>query len=51
MNTPFIHNHQYNTIYKQAEFLLKTLRSVVDPKVLDTVRYTVSTNAVGIFEI
>ncbi|MGQ8871169.1 FusB/FusC family EF-G-binding protein [Paenibacillus sp. TSA_86.1] len=50
MNTPFIHNHQYNFIYKQAEFLLKTLRSVVDPKVLDTVRYTVSTNAVGIFD-
>ncbi len=36
--------------YKQAEFLLKTLRSVVDSKVLDTVRYPVSTNAVGIFE-
>ncbi|WP_145328687.1 FusB/FusC family EF-G-binding protein [Paenibacillus xylanexedens] len=50
MQTPFIHNHQYNYIYKQAKFLLKTLRSVVDPKVLDTVRYTVSTNAVGIFD-
>ncbi|CAI6014823.1 hypothetical protein PAECIP112173_00006 [Paenibacillus sp. JJ-100] len=50
MQTPFIQNHQYNYIYKQAEFLLKTLRSVVDPKVLDTVRYTVSTNAVGLFQ-
>lgn len=49
MQTPFIHNHQFNYIQKQADFLLKTLRSVVDPKVLDTVRYTVSTNAVGIF--
>ena len=50
MQTPFIKNHQYNYIYKQAEFLLKTLRSVVDPKELDTVRYTVSTNAVGLFQ-
>jgi hypothetical protein len=50
MHTPFTHNHQFNYIQKQADFLLKTLRSVVDPKVLDTVRYTVGTNAVGIFD-
>lgn len=49
MQTPFIHNHQFNYIQKQADFLLKTLRSVVDPKVLETVRYTVGTNAVSIF--
>ncbi|SEL10432.1 FusB/FusC family EF-G-binding protein [Paenibacillus sp. OK003] len=49
MQTPFIQNHQFNYIQKQADFLLKTLRSVVDPKVLETVRYTVGTNAVGIF--
>ncbi|PYY30006.1 FusB/FusC family EF-G-binding protein [Paenibacillus illinoisensis] len=50
MQTPFIHNHQFNYIQKQADFLLKTLRSVVDRKVLETVRYTVGTNAVGIFK-
>ncbi|MFS0870375.1 FusB/FusC family EF-G-binding protein [Paenibacillus xylanilyticus] len=49
MQTPFIQNHQFNFIQKQADFLLKTLRSVVDRKVLETVRYTVGTNAVGIF--
>lgn len=50
MQTPFIQNHQFNYIQKQADFLLKTLRSVVDPKVLETVRYTVGTNAVSIFD-
>ncbi|NUU78829.1 FusB/FusC family EF-G-binding protein [Paenibacillus xylanilyticus] len=49
MQTPFIQNHQFNFIQKQADFLLKTLRSVVDRKVLETVRYTVGTNAVGSF--
>lgn len=50
MQTPFIQNHQFNYIQKQTDFLLKTLRSVVDPKVLETVRYTVGTNAVSIFD-
>ncbi|MGV2964845.1 FusB/FusC family EF-G-binding protein [Paenibacillus sp. FSL L8-0435] len=50
MQTPFIQNHQFNYIQKQADFLLKTLRSVVDRKVLETVRYTVGTNAVSIFD-
>ncbi len=39
MNTPFIRNHQYNVIKKQAEFLLKTLRAVADRSVLETVRH------------
>jgi len=50
MQTPFIYNHQFNYIQKQADFLLKTLRSVVDRKVLETVRYTVGTNAVSVFD-
>ncbi|WP_338542444.1 FusB/FusC family EF-G-binding protein [Paenibacillus tundrae] len=50
MQTPFIHNHQFNYIHKQANFLIKTLRSVVDPKVLETVRYTVGTNAIEVFD-
>lgn len=49
MQTPFIYNHQFNYIHKQADFLVKTLRSVVDPKVLETVRYTVGTNVVEVF--
>ncbi len=39
MSTPFIRNHQYNVIKKQTEFLQKTLRSVADRRVLETVRY------------
>ncbi|KQY84108.1 fibronectin-binding protein [Paenibacillus sp. Root52] len=50
MQTPFIHNHQFNYIHKQANFLIKTLRSVVDPKVLETVRYTVGTNVIEVFD-
>ncbi|GGH09251.1 FusB/FusC family EF-G-binding protein [Paenibacillus segetis] len=43
MSTPFIRNHQYNVIKKQSEFLLKTLRSVADRRVLETVRYRAAT--------
>ncbi len=39
MSTPFIRNHQYNVIKRQTEFLLRTLRTVADRKVLETVRY------------
>lgn len=39
MSTPFIRNHQYNVIKKQAEFLQKTLRTVADRSVLETVRF------------
>ncbi|NGZ76944.1 FusB/FusC family EF-G-binding protein [Saccharibacillus alkalitolerans] len=48
--TPFIHNHQLNVIKKQANFLLKTLRSVADRKVLDTVRDTAVANAMDVFD-
>ncbi|WP_106769080.1 FusB/FusC family EF-G-binding protein [Paenibacillus faecalis] len=48
MSTPFIKNHQYNVIKKQAEFILKTLRSVADRSVLETVRYR---SVLNIFEV
>jgi len=48
--TPFIHNHQLNVIKKQANFLLKTLRSVADRKVLATVRDTAVGKAMDAFE-
>ncbi|MDO3410559.1 FusB/FusC family EF-G-binding protein [Saccharibacillus sp. CPCC 101409] len=47
--TPFIHNHQLNVIRKQADFLLKALRTVADRKVLETVRYTSVVNALEAF--
>ncbi|CAH1207438.1 MULTISPECIES: FusB/FusC family EF-G-binding protein [Paenibacillus] len=50
MQTPFIQNHQLNVIQKQADFLLKTLRTVADRKVLQTVRHTVVTNAIAAFD-
>ncbi len=50
MQTPFIHNHQLNVIKKQANFLLKTLRTVADRKVLDTVRVTAVNNALEAFD-
>lgn len=46
---PFIHNHQLNIIQKQANFLLKTMRSVADRKVLATVRDTAVNNVVDAF--
>lgn len=49
MSTPFIRNHQFNMIKKQSEFLLKTLRTVADRKVLETVRYRAVTNAMEAF--
>jgi hypothetical protein len=49
MNTPFIRNHQYNFIKKQTDFLLKTLRTVADRRVLETIRYRSSLNVVEAF--
>ncbi|GIP26599.1 elongation factor G-binding protein [Paenibacillus sp. J23TS9] len=49
MSTPFIRNHQYNIITKQAEFLQKTLRTVADRRVLETVRYRAATNIIEAF--
>lgn len=49
MNTPFIRNHQYNLIKKQTKFVLHTLRTVADRRVLETVRYSAVTNMIGVF--
>ncbi|SET27748.1 FusB/FusC family EF-G-binding protein [Paenibacillus sp. NFR01] len=49
MSTSFIRNHQFNVIKKQSDFLLKTLRSVADQKVLKTVRFRTAVNIVEAF--
>lgn len=49
MNTPFIRNHQFNLIKKQTKFVLHTLRTVADRRVLETVRYSAVTNMIGVF--
>lgn len=49
MNTTFIRNHQYNYIKKQSDFVLKTLRSVADRRVLETVRYRAAVNVTEAF--
>lgn len=49
MITPFIRNHQYNVIKKQADFLQRTLRSVADRSVLETVRYRAVLNILEAF--
>lgn len=49
MSTPFIRNHQFNVIKKQADFLLKTLRTVADRRVLETVKYSAVTNILEAF--
>ncbi|MFD1885524.1 FusB/FusC family EF-G-binding protein [Paenibacillus wenxiniae] len=49
MLKPFIYNHQRNVIQKQANFLLKTMRSVADRKVLATVRDTAVNHVVDAF--
>ncbi|MEC0139414.1 FusB/FusC family EF-G-binding protein [Paenibacillus macerans] len=51
MSTPFIRNHQFNVIKKQAEFLQKTLRTVADRSVLETVRYSAVANIVEAFPV
>ncbi|KZE72505.1 elongation factor G-binding protein [Paenibacillus jamilae] len=49
MSTPFIRNHQYNIIKKQAEFLQNTLRTVADRSVLETVRYRAAASIIEAF--
>lgn len=49
MSTPFIRNHQFNIIKKQADFLLKTLRTVADRKVIETVRFSTSEHILQAF--
>lgn len=49
MSTPFIRNHQYNVIKKKTKFILHTLRTVADRRVLETVRYRAMTNIIEVF--
>lgn len=49
MTTPFIRNHQYNLIKKQAHLLRHTCQSVTDPKIIDSVRYSAYTKIVESF--
>ncbi|MHA6533840.1 FusB/FusC family EF-G-binding protein [Paenibacillus sp. BAC0078] len=49
MSTPFIRNHQYNFIKKQTKFVLHTLRTVADRRVLETVRYRAARNIIEAF--
>ncbi len=51
MSTPFIRNHQFNVIKKQAEFLQKTLRTVADRRVLETVRFRAVESIVEAFPV
>lgn len=49
MQTPFIQNYQLNLIKKQADFLLKTMRSIGDRKVLQTVKESAVLNIIEAF--
>ncbi|WP_248925520.1 FusB/FusC family EF-G-binding protein [Paenibacillus hamazuiensis] len=49
MNQPFIRNHQYNLIKKQADLLQKTCSTVSDPKVVESVRYSAQVKIVESF--
>lgn len=46
---PFIRNHQYNFIKKQVELLERACHSVTDPKVVESVRYSVHFNIMEAF--
>lgn len=49
MCEPFIRNHQYNFIKNQASLLQHALRTVADPKVLESVRYGTESKIVELF--
>jgi hypothetical protein len=49
MCKPFIRNHQYNVIKKQAGILQNALRTVSDPKVLESVRYGTGSQILELF--
>lgn len=49
MCKPFIRNHQYNLIKKQADIFLRALRTTADPKVLDSVRFSTESKIVELF--
>lgn len=49
MCEPFIRNHQYNYIKQQADAVLYALRSVGDPKIVETVRLTAQARVTELF--
>lgn len=49
MCEPFIRNHQYNFIKNQADSVLRALRSVGDPKILESVRFGAQTKVAELF--
>lgn len=49
MSQPFIRNHQYNWIKKQADLLQRAIRTVSDPKVVEAVRYSAQTKLMDVF--
>ncbi|RXZ78549.1 elongation factor G-binding protein [Paenibacillaceae bacterium] len=49
MCEPFISNHQYNFIKKQAGILEHALKTNADPKVLESVKYNSASKAVELF--
>jgi len=49
MVKPFIRNHQYNLIMKQAKLLQTACNTVSDPKVVEAVRYSTQTKIIDAF--
>ncbi|NOU94366.1 elongation factor G-binding protein [Paenibacillus sp. LMG 31456] len=49
MCEPFIRNHQYNLIKNQADSVLHALRTVSDPKILESVRFSAQTKVAELF--
>lgn len=50
MHQQFIRNYQYNGIRRQAESVLTALRSVGDPKIVDSVRYKAGLQVMELFQ-
>ncbi|WP_027086941.1 FusB/FusC family EF-G-binding protein [Cohnella panacarvi] len=49
MNEPFIRNHQYNCIRDQAESVLRALRTVSDPMIVESVRSGAQAKVAALF--
>ncbi|KQO01392.1 FusB/FusC family EF-G-binding protein [Paenibacillus sp. Leaf72] len=49
MSKPFIRNHQYNVIKKQAGILQHALGTVADRKILESVKYTTESKIMEMF--
>lgn len=49
MCEPFIRNYEYNFIKKQVEHVIRTIRTVGDPKILESVRLGAQANVAELF--